>query len=178
MSSGMWTGQGNLLDKCVCLCSDRTDQGEGPHAGQQSTPHTHVLVCICSNVRKLSQLLICYSLLQYAHCSSLSVFCWPKTAGLHSTTSPSSLPLDPCTGLALDRPGLTGFTLRRGFPIKKIFQQNFSPIKHFFLKHAVHRIFYHFGWSQYQKNSVSEISIFELPRVENCTFCPGHLGSP
>ena len=35
------------------------------------------------------------------------------------------------------------------------------------LKHALHKIFDHFGWSNYQKKSLPEISIFELPRREN-----------
>ena len=46
------------------------------------------------------------------------------------------------------------------------------------LNHALHRIFDHFGLSKYQKNSISEITIFELPRLEIyiSTLCP--LGSP
>ena len=65
----------------------------------------HAPVCVSSNVRHCSQLLVLYSFLHWAHSSSLAV---SKTAGLHSTTHPSSLPSGFCTWLALDRPGLHG----------------------------------------------------------------------
>ena len=40
--------------------------------------------------------------------------------------------------------------------------------------YALHRIFDHFGWSEYQKKSVLETSILELPRLEYCItrLCP------
>ena len=43
----------STVRKC-CLDMGGLDTGrEGPQAGQQSAPHMHVLVCICSNVRQV-----------------------------------------------------------------------------------------------------------------------------
>ena len=52
-----------------------------PHAGQQSAPHMHVLVCICSNVRQfiLQHVLyrvVCYSFPLCSVCSG-----WPCFVG-------------------------------------------------------------------------------------------------